>query len=114
MRIYWSPKIIFIITLAVGGTWHFIGSHAHACPMCSESLPDNTQPAGFDTSSNDGITTNSNGSLAKGFYYSIVLMLAVLFSLIGGLCGMLYWSVQNSDKNAQSLPTRLVNPPKEQ
>lgn len=114
MRIYGSPKIILLIALAIGGIWHLIGSPIQACPMCSESLPDNTQPAGFDTSPNDGITANSNGSLATGFYYSIVLMLAVPFSLVGGLGGMLYWSVRKSDKNTQFPPTPLVNPPKEQ
>lgn len=114
MRISWLPKVIFFIALVVGGAWHLIGSPVHACPMCSESLPDNTQPPGFDAPQADGITTNSNGSLAKGFYYSILLMLTVLFSLAGGLGGMLYWAVRKSDNNPQSPLTRLADPPQAQ
>jgi len=111
MRIFWSPKIILFIALAIGGTWHPLGSPVHACPMCSESLSDNTQPPGLDASQAEGAATNSGGSLAKGFYYSILLMLTVLFSLAGGLGGMLYWAVRKSDNNLQPPLTRLINPP---
>ena len=79
--------------------------------MCSESLPDNTPPAGLDSSQADEVGTASGGSLAKGFYYSILLMLAVPFLLMSGLSGMLYWIIRNSDNNPQIPPPYSPNPP---
>lgn len=85
--------MILLFVLAVHGT----GYPVKACPMCSENLPETAPPANSDPSQVDPITPPSGGSLAKGFYYSILLMLAVPFLLITGLSGMLYRAIRKSD-----------------
>lgn len=60
---------------------------AWACPMCSENLP-----TGVESSTpSDGETVETEVSLAAGFYYSILLMLAVPFTLMLSLGGAMYF-----------------------
>ena len=50
-----------------------------ACPNCKSMLEDNTSPT------NGSMAGGFGGSMAAGYYYSILFMLTVLFSMVGTL-----------------------------
>jgi len=77
------------------------GEQARACPMCSESLSSGSSPG---ENPDSDAPNSASGSLAEGFYYSILLMLAVPFSMAGGLGGALYLNLRKSDNNRQEGP----------
>ena len=49
--------------------------------------------------------TSGAGGWAEGFYYSILFMLAVPFTLAAGLSGLLYVGMRNAPKRPISTPT---------
>lgn len=68
-----------------------------ACPNCTEILNEST--SGTPT-----IDRQQAEGLATGFYWSILMMIATPFSIVGGLGAMLYFNIR---KNApQSEPGR--------
>ncbi|QDU60039.1 hypothetical protein Pan216_08760 [Planctomycetes bacterium Pan216] len=77
----WS--IAIVATLALTAV-------AHACPMCAEALDNTTGQAG--------------GSLAGGFYYSILFMLSLPFSIITFFGVMFYRLHRKSLLEAGELP----------
>ncbi len=70
-------------------------SSALGCPMCSESLPGGDGPVVETVPSDGEPSAPRTGRLAEGFYYSIVLMLAVPFSMMAGLIGVFYWKLRH-------------------
>lgn len=56
-----------------------LATAAAACPTCSETLTDGVRPS----------------SVARGFFWSIITMLVVPFSLVGGI-GFLIWRKSRS------------------
>lgn len=71
-----------VLTTAVSLMIFAASPTAQACPMCSESLPNN----GADSTA----AGPADNSLAAGFYYSILLMLAVPASIASGFGIVLY------------------------
>jgi len=68
---------------------------AKACPMCADNLPEEK-----------GLEAPERGEdLAAGFYYSILFMLAIPVSLVGGFSGWLYVTARREEE-AASPPTR--------
>lgn len=67
-RIVWLALVIAVAA-----------SIASACPTCSETLTDGVRPS----------------SVARGFFWSIITMLVVPFSLVGGI-GFLIWRKSRS------------------
>lgn len=61
-----------------------------ACPMCSDALPQSESQAASTEAQDVATSNNAGAGLATGFYYSIVLMLAVPFATMAGLVTMLY------------------------
>ena len=60
-----------VVLIAVGGML-LAPAAALACPLCKEAKADTDYPGG-------------TASLPKGFYYSILLMVAAPFAVVGGL-----------------------------
>jgi hypothetical protein len=56
-----------------------IPAAAMACPNCKSMLEDNS------ASTNGSMAGGFAGSMAAGYYYSILFMLTVLFSMVGTL-----------------------------
>jgi len=86
--------------MAPSGGWVGRGSAALACPNCSNLL------SGENTGDRDSASStpgpgNRPVAMAKGYYYSILLMLAVPFLLVSGLSGMLYVTMRRADHHAQ-------------
>lgn len=100
-----SP-ITFLLAVCVGGLWlEPCLRPAWACPMCSEGL------SGGDRSVVGSPGSAGTGSaLAEGFYYSILLMLAVPFSMMACLVGMLYWRLRKPTMT-QQYPRPVANSP---
>jgi hypothetical protein len=90
-----NTLIILALLTITGGLW-FSPSQARGCPSCSESLPSGGGVGDNTTSGlgGGGVVAGSQGSLAQGFYYSILLMLAVPFTLAAGLGGFFYRSAR--------------------
>lgn len=85
-----APAWAILVVLAVG----LHPSPAVGCPACSESLPnaavepgDSAPPAALIVSAP---TRKVGGSLAHGFYYSILLLLAVPFFAVAAM-GTVLW-----------------------
>lgn len=76
---------------------------ARACPMCVEQLPSETNAAAPPAA--DAASPASGGAspqLAEGFYYSILLMLAVPYALaLGG--GVTIYTLLHRAKKRQAL-----------
>jgi hypothetical protein len=88
------------------------GPPAWGCPLCAESLPNGAdrveaKDAGPERDGVDGgagsggsggvdAEVAAGGSLAEGFYYSILFMMAMPFVLVGGFGGVLYWGIRKS------------------
>lgn len=93
------------------------GSPARGCPLCAESLPNEVdqdrveaggaapERGGVDGGAGSGgsggargvgAEATAGGSLAEGFYYSILFMMAMPFVLVGGFGGVLYWGIRKS------------------
>lgn len=83
-------RTILIAVLAC--LWVVVATpRAEACPNCRDSVP----------------TTNLEnapppGSLAKGYAFSIIVMMASPFILVGGFGGALYLTVKRSSAAAQA------------
>lgn len=85
--------LIALWTAALGWT-----AAAWACPMCASNLPGGDGPTGVETGPT-AVTAGGKpaisaatgqGDLARGFYLSILLMLAVPYTmLLGG--GLVLW-----------------------
>lgn len=67
-----------VVLIAVGGML-LAPAAALACPLCKEAKADTDYPGG-------------TASLPKGFYYSILLMMAAPFTIVGGLAFRIYRS----------------------
>ena len=69
-------------------------SAARACPMCSENLPaaSDKKMGGMG----DDPSTAQAPALAEGFYYSIVLMLVVPYTMLAGGGVGLYYLLRKS------------------
>lgn len=89
MKRLFLAAAVLAMTLAVAAP-------ARACPNCSDSLPSAAQ-------AEDG--AEPTGSLAEGFYWSILLMMGAPFVVVGGLGGMLYVTIKRSGQAAQPLQT---------
>ncbi len=59
-----------------------------ACPMCSESVPEGDSAAGTD---------NGPSNTAKGYFWSILFMMAAPFTLAGGAGVVLYLTLRKAD-----------------
>ena len=95
MRCRRFTSVAFVSVLLLGGAVSWWDTPAQACPMCSESLPSNSP--GQDSGDAAAVSSNQTGSgLAEGFYYSILLMLAMPFLMVAGLGGMLYLSAKRA------------------
>ena len=68
-----------------------------ACPMCSENLTPETAPT-TEQAGSAGTPAATGGSLAAGFYYSILFMLAVPFVMMTTFCGVLYVRIHKPAK----------------
>ena len=93
-----GPLVIVLLTLS--GAW--LGPGVQACPMCSQSLPDAQRPAAAQTGAGVPSVAADAGSLALGFYYSIVFMLAVPFLMMVALGSMLILSARKAAVSCQS------------
>ncbi len=87
-----------------------------ACPMCSESLPSGAgghkqSTAAAIQAATLQVSEQNQSDWAQGFYYSILLMLAVPFSVVAGLGGLLYWSVHRCSW-ASPTPFEAVTSPR--
>ena len=66
---------------------------ASACPGCKDAM-ERQDP--------------THGGMAKGYYYSILFMMATPYLLIGGFCGVMYYKVRrNRAKQAAALPKKI-------
>jgi hypothetical protein len=63
---------VAFVLLAADAAW--------ACPTCKDNLAHNPATAG----------------LARGFYYSILLMVSMPFVIFGGLSAYFYWLVRKA------------------
>src|SRR5688572_27051236 len=70
-----------------------LAASASACPMCAESLPTKADPTKPQTLS-DNPAGAPTGNLAQGFYYSILFMLAVPYTLLAGGGVALYYAMR--------------------
>ena len=72
---------------------------ASACPLCKEAKADTDYAGG-------------TASLPKGFYYSILLMVAAPFTVVGGLAFRIYLSRRRNpsvaDTAGESAPAALT------
>lgn len=75
-----------LIALAVA-LMLFIASVAAACPTCKEGLAQN-DPQGQ--------------SLAAGYYYSILFMMAMPFTILGTFGSLAYLSIRRAQKDADA------------
>ncbi len=104
--VHWLRYMVILLAVIVtGGLAQIAAPRAQACPMCSELLPNDQGPADAATQTSPDATSppQTGASLAKGFYYSILFMLAVPFLLVTGLSGMLYLSVKKAREPSQAL-----------
>ena len=80
--------------IAIGAAFALValmGSMAVACPNCQNALAED--PAG-------------NG-LARGFYWSILLMMSMPFALVAGFGGLMYLEVRKAARQGfYDLPSR--------
>lgn len=76
-----------------------VAAESWGCPMCSESLPNGTQGGGEGSKQVEGRPGAGEGGreLARGFYYSILLMLAVPGCVAGGFGFMFYRVVKQAE-----------------
>jgi hypothetical protein len=68
-----ATRIILIVLLAA----MLLPALAGACPLCKDAKSDTDYPGG-------------TASLPRGFYYSILLMVAAPFAVVGGLAFRIY------------------------
>ena len=55
--------------------WLLLGGAAEACPMCKEAIA----------------SQQGGGDLKSGFFYSILFMLSMPFTIFGSMSGYFYW-----------------------
>ncbi len=70
-----------IVAIVVGVL--VFASFAHACPNCVDSIAANSSTG--DTGGAGSMSGGVGGSMAAGYYYSIMFMLLMLFSVTGFL-----------------------------
>jgi hypothetical protein len=90
-------KVVAIVVFAVV----LLGMQtiARACPTCGQAL-------GHDT---------AHPGMAKGFYYSILFMMATPYVVLCTFCGCMYWKVRRTRaaralKADPSIPTGVETP----
>jgi hypothetical protein len=82
----YEPAVIRWLLLAmVMALVLLIASVAAACPTCKEGLAQN-DPLGQ--------------SMAAGYYYSILFMMAMPFAILGTFGSLAYFSIRRAQKNA--------------
>jgi len=84
-----------LIALAVA-LMLFIASVAAACPTCKEGLAQN-DPQGQ--------------SLAAGYYYSILFMMAMPFTILGTFGSLAYLSIRRAQKDADAVASGQSDAP---
>lgn len=67
--------IVLLVTLGLAGA-------AYACPNCAEAMPGSNSPDGA-AGAGGNAGGGGGGGLADGFYWSILFMLAVPYTLAG-------------------------------
>lgn len=91
--------LIALWTAALGWT-----AAAWACPMCASNLPGGDGPTGVETGPT-AVTAGGKpaisaatgqGDLARGFYLSILLMLAVPYSMAACGGAVLWWHLRRA------------------
>jgi hypothetical protein len=81
----YEPAFVrYILIAAVLGLVLLIASVAAACPNCKEGLAQN-DPHGQ--------------SIAAGYYYSILFMMAMPFAILGTFGSLAYFSIRRARKN---------------
>lgn len=80
-----ATRRLLILTTLLGGLC--FASPVQACPACKDSLPNEqaVDPA-----------ERAAAGTARGYYYSILFMLATPFILVGGMGTMFYFTAQKA------------------
>jgi hypothetical protein len=85
VQTHYEPAFMrYMLIAAVLGLVLLIASVAAACPTCKEGLAQN-DPHGQ--------------SIAAGYYYSILFMMAMPFAILGTFGSLAYFSVRRARKN---------------
>jgi len=94
------PIVMLAIILVAGtlGPWQ---QQSWACPNCSSALSSNDSSSADSMDPANPSSTQAGASLATGFYYSILLLLAVPFTMASGLCGAFYLRTRSMTRNAK-------------
>ena len=85
MRKYLAPLVAAVLVLALAGS-------ADACPGCKDSVADTA-------ASTDGGPGGPMPGLPNGFNYSIYIMLAGLFSVMGLVAGIVVKGIRGADRS---------------
>jgi hypothetical protein len=86
----------YVLVLAVLGVL-FIAGLASACPNCVDSIAENGSTG--DTGGAGSMAAGVGGSMAEGYYYSILFMITMLFSVTGAIICVI-WRQARADARA--------------
>jgi hypothetical protein len=78
-----ATRVILVVLLAA----MLLPALAGACPLCKDAKSDTDYPGGA-------------ASLPRGFYYSILLMVAAPFTVVGGLAFRIYLARRRTPSGA--------------
>ena len=80
-----TPHRQFLIPAALLAFTLSLAASATACPMCADNLPSGAATRKVETALADNPASGApSPALAEGFYYSILVLLGVPISLVGG------------------------------
>ena len=69
-----------VYSAAAAAVWLLLTGAAEACPMCKEAIA----------------SQQGGGDLKSGFFYSILFMLSMPFTIFGSMSGYFYWQVKKA------------------
>ena len=91
-------KTVLILGLLIC-LWQCIERPVWSCPNCREAIAEQDPAVGSGTD----VASQQQGSLARGIYLSILLMLGTLFLVGGGLFRMLLNTARESDSRMEQI-----------
>ncbi len=86
LRRFLSSRLVGVMVLGI--LLFSLGQEAWGCPTCKDGI--------------DGGA--AGGNLARGFYWSILFMMAMPFALIGSFAGYMYWQVRRARQSQSEEP----------
>lgn len=89
LRRNWLIPVVALVAFCA------LATVASACPSCKAALSESTE----------------GQKLVRGYFWSICFMVAMPFTVFGGMSGYLYWLVRNAKRNGPNRPLDAMAAP---